>query len=82
MTKKKQTRQQQQKPATEEIKAQPSALIEGCSFTAISAANEHTRAAVEALAMAATANAEAIKAIAEAMKGGPATIERAINIGS
>lgn len=43
-------------------------------------ANEHTRSAVEALSKAAEANANAIAAIANALKGGNATIERAINI--
>lgn len=38
-----------------------------------SAANEHTRAAIEALAAAAKANAEAIAAIADGLKGSPIT---------
>lgn len=46
-------------------------MITNCQFTNNSAANEHTRAAVEALAAAAKANAEAIEAIAEAMWRGP-----------
>lgn len=36
------------------------------------AANKHTRAAIEALAAAATANANAIAAIAKALEGAPA----------
>lgn len=43
--------------------------------------NEHTRAAVEALAVAAAANAEAIKAAAEALKGAPATTAPMIHLG-
>ena len=56
-------------------------IIQNCSFVNTSAANEHTRAAVEALAAAAKANAEAITAIANSLKGSPATMDRAINIG-
>lgn len=55
--------------------------IENCTFTNTSAANEHTRAAIEALANAAKANAEAIGKIADALKGSPATMETAIRIG-
>lgn len=50
------------------------AHIENVTVTNISAANEHTRAAVEALAAAATANANAIAEIARALKGSPATM--------
>ena len=60
-------------------KTQPTWHIEGCSVTNTSTANEHTRAAVEALAAAAKANADAIAAIANALKGSPATIERGFN---
>ena len=63
-------------------KKQPSTTtIENCNFTNTSAANEHTRAAVEALAMAVTENARAIQAIANALKGSSATMETAIKIG-
>lgn len=60
----------------------PSYSIEGCSIVNTSAANEHTRAAVEALAAAAKANAEAISAIANGLKGSPATMETGIRLGS
>ena len=49
--------------------------VSNCSITNNSAANEHTRAAVEALAAAAKANAEAITAIANSLKGSPAAME-------
>ena len=64
-------------------KAAPShrTTIQNCNIVNTSAANEHTRAAVEALAGAAKANAEAIEAIANGLKGSPATMDRAINIG-
>ena len=52
--------------------------IENCIVTNTSSANEHTRAAVEALAAAAKANAEAITAIANGLKGAPATMEYGI----
>jgi len=45
--------------------------ISNCNFESHSAANEHTRASVEALAAAAEANAEAISQIAKALQGGP-----------
>lgn len=52
---------------------QPSVnAISNCNFTANNAANEHTRAAVLALAAAAQANAEAISSIASALKGSAA----------
>ncbi len=60
----------------------PSTTIQNCSILNTSAANEHTRAAVEALAAAAKANAEAITAIANGLKGSPATMEYGISIGS
>lgn len=41
--------------------------IEGCSFTGNAAANEHTRAAIEAIANAAGKNADALKAAADAL---------------
>lgn len=59
----------------------PSTTIQNCSIVNTSAANEHTRAAVEALAAAAKANAEAITAIANGLKGSPATMEHGIHIG-
>lgn len=43
------------------------ATIRDCSVTVNTSANEHTRAAVEALARAAEENARAIAAIARAM---------------
>lgn len=55
--------------------------ISNVSIVNTSAANEHTRAAVKALAAAAKANAEAIAAIAHSLKGSAATMERAISIG-
>jgi hypothetical protein len=60
----------------------PSTHIQNCSIVNTSEANEHTRAAVEALANAARANAEAIRAIADSLKGSPATMECGIKIGS
>lgn len=59
----------------------PSTTIQNCSIVNTSAANEHTRAAIEALAAAAKANAEAITAIANGLKGSPATMEYGIHIG-
>jgi hypothetical protein len=59
----------------------PVTTIENCSIVNTSAANEHTRAAVEALAAAAKANAEAITSIANGLKGSPATMGYGINIG-
>lgn len=48
--------------------AKAGTTITGCNIQMTSSANEHTRAAVEALAAAAQANANAISAIAEALK--------------
>jgi len=59
----------------------PQTIIQHCSITNTSAANEHTRAAVEALAAAVKVNAEAITAIANALKGSPATMETGIHVG-
>lgn len=56
------------------------AVVENCSIVNTSAANEHTRAAVEALANAATANANAIAEIARALKGAPATMNAGISL--
>lgn len=57
------------------------ATIQNCHIVNTSAANEHTRAAVEALAAAAKANAEAITAIANGLKGSPATMDYGIYLG-
>jgi hypothetical protein len=62
--------------------AAPSTWIQNCTITNTSAANEHTRAAIEALAAAAKANAEAISAIANGLKGSPATMDYGIFLGS
>jgi hypothetical protein len=45
-----------------------------CSVVNTSAANEHTRAAVEALSAAAKANADAIAEIARALRGSEASM--------
>jgi guanyl-specific ribonuclease Sa len=59
------------------------ATVSNCSVTNMPAtANEHTRAAVEALAGAAKANAEAISAIARALQGGDARIDSAFRFGA
>lgn len=58
----------------------PRTHIENVSIMNTSASNEHTRAAVEALASAAKANAEAIAEIARALKGAPATMEHGIHL--
>lgn len=60
---------------------QPATNISDCNFTNTSAANEHTRAAVEALANAAARNADAIAEIARALKGGNASTGTFISIG-
>lgn len=54
------------------MKAKQGTVIQDVHIDNHTAANEHTRAAVEALASAATANARAIEAIARAMQGGSA----------
>lgn len=54
-------------------KEQAQNIVQNCKFINTSAANEHTRAAVEALANAVRANAEAIGKIADALQGSPAT---------
>jgi hypothetical protein len=71
-TKRKQPEQQQ---------AAPHYTVSNCSIVNTSAANEHTRAAVEALAAAAKANAEAISAIAAGMKGSMANMDCGIKVG-
>lgn len=55
--------------------------VQNCTITNTSAANEHTRAAVEALANAARANADAIAEVARALKGEPATMQSGIHVG-
>lgn len=59
-----------------------STVVQNCSIVNTSAANEHTRAAVEALARAAEANAKAISDIAQGLKGSPANMEHGIYFGS
>jgi hypothetical protein len=59
----------------------PSYTVKDCSFVNTSAANEHTRAAVEALAAAAKANADAIAEIAKSLQGSPATMGAGLRIG-
>jgi hypothetical protein len=56
------------------------AVIENVSIVNSSAANEHTRAAVEALAGAAKANADAIAEIARGLMGSPATMQYGIHL--
>jgi hypothetical protein len=60
--------------------AAPSFSVSNCNITNTSAANEHTREAVEALAAAAGKNADAIAEIARALKGAPATMQIGISI--
>lgn len=73
------------KPTNKQVqsaaKPTPTYNIENCTFTNTSASNKHTRAAIEALANAVKANAEAIGKIADALKGSPAHMEAAIRIG-
>ncbi len=57
----------------------PPTRIENCSISVNSAANEHTRDAIVALANAAEANARAIEAAAKALSHGPAVTGIAIN---
>jgi hypothetical protein len=60
----------------------PQYTVSNCSIVNTTApANKHTRAAVEALAAAAQANAMAISAIANALKGGDATMRTGIELG-
>jgi len=75
MTKKK-VKPEQPSPAV------PTYSVSHCSFVAEAApANEHTRDAAVALARAAEANANAIGRIADALKGGNATMETGLRIG-
>lgn len=61
----------------------PEYTVSHCAVTNTTApANEHTRAAVEALANAARANADAIAACAAALKGGNAILETGIRLGA
>lgn len=62
--------------------AVPSYTVANCTITNISSANEHTRAAVEALANAVAENARAITAIAQALEGGGARMGAGIRLGS
>lgn len=59
----------------------PTTSISDCTVTNTSAANKHTRAAVEALANALKANADAIAETARALKGSPANMECGIRLG-
>ena len=68
MTVKKQTSAKKQTSTDNSIN------ISDVSIINTSAANEHTRIAIVALAEALSRNADAIKATAEALKGSPATI--------
>jgi hypothetical protein len=58
----------------------PAAVVSHCTFTNSSAANEHTRAAVVALADAIKSNADAIIATANALRGSPATMGTGLHI--
>jgi hypothetical protein len=68
---------------TKRTQPQPIPTVTGCSFvnTVSAEANEHTRAAVEALANAAAENARAITEIAKALQPPTATFEPCIRIG-
>lgn len=55
--------------------------VDNCTITATNApTNEHTRAAVEALAKAAEANANAILEISRALRGADVRMDSAIRI--
>jgi len=62
--------------------AAPSYSVSNCTITNNSSANEHTRAAVEALANAVAENARAVTAIAQALQGGGARMDAGIRLGS
>jgi seryl-tRNA(Sec) selenium transferase len=62
--------------------AAPSYSVSNCTVTNNSSANEHTRAAVEALANAVAENARAVTAIAQALQGGGARMDAGIRLGS
>ena len=72
------------KPETKKTATEkPTYHIENCSITnTVPPANEHTRAAVEALAKALEANAVALGDTAKALRGGNATIENGIRVGA
>lgn len=59
-------------PKAAEAPKPPGHTISNCHFETNSAANEHTRAAIQALASAAEANARAIEAAARALEGASA----------
>jgi hypothetical protein len=69
-------------PATPAAPAAPSYSVSNCTVTNNSSANEHTRAAVEALANAVAENARAVTAIAQALQGGGARMDAGIRFGS
>jgi seryl-tRNA(Sec) selenium transferase len=62
--------------------AAPTYTVTDCTITNNSSANEHTRAAVEALANAVAENARAITAIAQALQGGGARMDCGIRLGA
>lgn len=71
-------------PATapQESRVRPQTIIDSCHVEVKGVpCNEHTRAAIEALAKAAQANAEAISACAKAMQGGAINLEAGIKVG-
>lgn len=56
-------------------------VVQNCTFNNNAEVNEHTRAAVEAIANAAAKNAEALKAAAEALGKSHVTNQTALRIG-
>jgi hypothetical protein len=69
-------------PVTAKPPSTPTYSVTNCSIVNSGpATNEHTRAAIEALAAAAKANAEAIAEIAKALTGSPATMDTGIRLG-
>lgn len=75
MTAKKKPASRREPPKTPEVR------IENCNISANAAvANEHTRDSVVALAAAITANANAVIAAANALKGGDARIDTGIRV--
>lgn len=64
---------QKTEPGAAPAPEKPGTRLDGCQIEVNSAANEHTREAVVALAAAAAANAKAIEAIAAAL-GGPTQV--------
>ena len=68
---------------TKKVTQPPPITVSHCSVTNTTApANEHTRAAVEALALAAKANADAIAEIAKALRGADARMDAGFRIGA